>query len=369
MQFVSNMWWCHTLSALLALYKWNLPTRPTMDFPHDRLIPTWLHVQKLIQGNHDDATQWKHFPRYWPFARGIHRSPANSPHKGQWRGALMFSLICAWINGWVNNGEAGDLRRHRAHYDAIVMNNPDLHCWPLDLRFTTQRDSDAQDMSILCFVGYFSLVWNATCLTPMVWPRQVPEAGNPPVSLPSRCLTTRTSHCAHASRLRCWRLYWHRVDAGMSPHGGSQRRNCAGKWNVIGEGIRYGRCGQCHTYDCRYPDGSRLRGQGFHRGDLGSTARRRPGTWVRRNMMTSSNGNIFRVNGHLCGEFTGPWWIPHTKASDLRLNKRLSKQSWGWWFETLSRSLWRHHNELAKRQAYYLRPVLPTWINIKNMIK
>ena len=49
---------------------------------------------------------------------GIHRS---SPHKGQWRGGLMFSLICAWINGWLNNREAGDLRRHRAPYDVIVM--------------------------------------------------------------------------------------------------------------------------------------------------------------------------------------------------------------------------------------------------------
>ena len=69
---------------------------------------------------HDDVIKWKHFPRYWPFVRGIHRSPVNSPHNGQWRGAL-FSLICAWINGWVNNGDAGDLRRHRAHYDVIVM--------------------------------------------------------------------------------------------------------------------------------------------------------------------------------------------------------------------------------------------------------
>ena len=55
------------------------------------------------------------------FVRGIQRSPVNSPHKGQWRGALMFSLICAWINGWVNNREAGDLRRHHAHYDVTVM--------------------------------------------------------------------------------------------------------------------------------------------------------------------------------------------------------------------------------------------------------
>ena len=53
--------------------------------------------------------------------RGIHRSPVNSPHKGQWRGALMFSFICAWIYSWVNDYEAGDLRRHRAHYDVIVM--------------------------------------------------------------------------------------------------------------------------------------------------------------------------------------------------------------------------------------------------------
>ena len=74
---------------------------------------------------HDDVIKWKHFPRYWPFARGIHRSPVNSPHKGQWRGALMFSLNWAWINGWINNREAGDLRRYRAHYDVIVMN--DLH--------------------------------------------------------------------------------------------------------------------------------------------------------------------------------------------------------------------------------------------------
>ena len=51
--------------------------------------------------------------------------PVNSPHKGQWRGALMFSLICARINGWVNNGEAGDLRRRRAHYDVIVMSIPE----------------------------------------------------------------------------------------------------------------------------------------------------------------------------------------------------------------------------------------------------
>ena len=77
-----------------------------------------FHIKHITHG---DVIKWKHFPRYWPFVRGIHRSPVNSPHKGQWRGALMFTLICARINGWVNNGEAGDLRRNRAHYDVIVV--------------------------------------------------------------------------------------------------------------------------------------------------------------------------------------------------------------------------------------------------------
>ena len=71
--------------------------------------------------NHDDVIKWKHFPRYWPFAWGIHRSPINSPYKGQWRGTLMFSLICARINCWVHSREAGDLRHHHTHYDVIVV--------------------------------------------------------------------------------------------------------------------------------------------------------------------------------------------------------------------------------------------------------
>ena len=79
------------------------------------------HIKDLHVYLHDDVIKWKHFPRYWPFVRGIHRSPVNSPHKCQWCGVLMFSLICTWINGCINNGEAGDLRRHRAHYDVTVM--------------------------------------------------------------------------------------------------------------------------------------------------------------------------------------------------------------------------------------------------------
>ena len=71
---------------------------------------------------HDDVIKWKHFPRYWPFVRGIHRSPVNSQHKGQWRRALMFLFFYLRPNNvWVNNCEAGDLRHHRAHHDVIVM--------------------------------------------------------------------------------------------------------------------------------------------------------------------------------------------------------------------------------------------------------
>ena len=73
-----------------------------------------LSRESLIRWNstHDDVIKWKQFPRCWPFMRGIHRS----------RGALIFSLVCAWISGWVNDREAGGLRHHRAQYDVIVMN-------------------------------------------------------------------------------------------------------------------------------------------------------------------------------------------------------------------------------------------------------
>ena len=84
-------------------------------------IPWFLNMMIMHGSPHDDVIKWKHFPRYWPYARWIHRSPVNSPHKGQWRGALMFTLICTRINGWVNNRVAGDLRRHRAHSDVNVM--------------------------------------------------------------------------------------------------------------------------------------------------------------------------------------------------------------------------------------------------------
>ena len=78
----------------------------------------------------------------------------------------------------------------------------------------------------------------------------------------------------------------------------------------------------------------------------------------------------FRVTGHLWGEFTGPGEVPAQRPvtrnfdvfDDLRLNKRLNKQSWGWWFETLSRPLWRHCNELFSDITDFYRdcPPAPT---------
>ena len=109
--------WCHTYSSDFrvsddALQCCCLPLRT---------FPWWRH-------------QMETFSVLLAICAG--ESPGNSSHKGQWlwRGALMFSLICAWINGWVNNREAGDLRRHRAHYDVTVISClcPVLIEWPID---------------------------------------------------------------------------------------------------------------------------------------------------------------------------------------------------------------------------------------------
>ena len=101
---------CHLILRL------QLSIMTLMDFLLSRRIWWWRH-------------QMETFSASLAFVREIHRVPVNSPHKGQWRGALMFSLICVWINGWVNNGEAGDLRRHRGHYDVNVMWREFLNPW------------------------------------------------------------------------------------------------------------------------------------------------------------------------------------------------------------------------------------------------
>ena len=94
------------------------------------------------------------------------------------------------------------------------------------------------------------------------------------------------------------------------------------------------------------------------------------GRWCRKAiMMTSSNGNIFRVTGPLSGEFSGqspvtsefPPQRPVTRNFDvffdLHLNKRLSKLSRRWWSETPSRPLWRHCNDLSGYKHVWCMPV------------
>ena len=75
----------------------------------------------------------------------------NSPHKGQWRGDLMYSLICVRISGGINNSEAGDLRRHRAHYDVSVM----IYMW-LTCNNVINRQDYPPTLSKKCL--YFKVV-------------------------------------------------------------------------------------------------------------------------------------------------------------------------------------------------------------------
>ena len=86
-----------------------------------RCVTCVLVMDRYFGDMDDDVIKWKHYLRHWPFVRGIHRWPVDSPHKGQWRGALMFSLIYARTNDSANNLDIGDLRRYRTHYDVNVM--------------------------------------------------------------------------------------------------------------------------------------------------------------------------------------------------------------------------------------------------------
>ena len=77
---------------------------------------------------------------------GIHGSLVNSAHKGQWRRALKFSLICAWTNDWVNNRDAGDLRRHRANYDVTLMEWMDEWQWHLQEVYNVLKRTPAWNL-------------------------------------------------------------------------------------------------------------------------------------------------------------------------------------------------------------------------------
>ena len=110
---------------------------------------------------HIFITWWRHqmeiFSALLTLCEGIHWSPVDSPHKGQWLGALMFSLICTWTNSWAINPDAGDLRRQHNHYDVTVMNSVGHHTGSsndLSLNLTVQYHSIAEQILTFCQVEH-----------------------------------------------------------------------------------------------------------------------------------------------------------------------------------------------------------------------
>ena len=88
-----------------------------------RLLMTWsitVQYERITSWQYGDFIKWKHFPCYWPFVTGIHPSPVFCFTKAS-DAELLFSLILAWTNGLADNRDAGDLRRHHAHYDITVV--------------------------------------------------------------------------------------------------------------------------------------------------------------------------------------------------------------------------------------------------------
>ena len=135
---VTHVPWCMS-GSLIRSGEENVPGIPgacaSRNFAYLARDP-WIGVVRSLSNTqrtiwnmvrssseHDDVITWKHFPRYWPFVivRVIHWSPVDFPHKGQWYGALRFSLIYVQTNGWANNRDAGVLRPHRVYYDVTVM--------------------------------------------------------------------------------------------------------------------------------------------------------------------------------------------------------------------------------------------------------
>ena len=136
-----NLSYYHLLTqAVMPILDWG--TNQTVDL-FKSFNPAWsfkVFYIKLITDNKDfsygseigwDGAQYHEAGRYSMMTSSNgnifrvtgHLCREYSPHKSQWRGVLMFSLICVWINGQVNNREAGDLRRHRVHYDVTIMKN------------------------------------------------------------------------------------------------------------------------------------------------------------------------------------------------------------------------------------------------------
>ena len=154
---------------------WNEMTKRFFNKRHLKLSPKnfdQLVLGPLLcviscEGAHQKISWWRHQVETFSALQAICVVnspvwPVNSPHKGPWRGALMFSLICPWINSWVNNREAGDLRRQLVHYNVTVMLaiNGTAHP-PMVSHTPTSNGSWRQGIKgeMTC-TGYVALVWN-----------------------------------------------------------------------------------------------------------------------------------------------------------------------------------------------------------------
>ena len=116
-------------AVCLSVFLWSTPIKAWAKQSFRECVRPHTYINTPGQHGFSRANQhsslWRHqmatFPRYWSFVKWIHWSPVDSPHKSQGHGALMFPLICAWTNAWTNYPDAGDLRRHQAHYDVTLM--------------------------------------------------------------------------------------------------------------------------------------------------------------------------------------------------------------------------------------------------------
>ena len=98
-------WWTHKKGAIMKTMRWCNKSCATSN---KHICTTRPRLFNMVTASNVNI-----FLIIVPFVRGIHRSPVGSPHKGQRRRALMFSLICNWTDGWANDRQAGDLRRYR----------------------------------------------------------------------------------------------------------------------------------------------------------------------------------------------------------------------------------------------------------------
>ena len=181
--------------------------------------------------------------------RGIHMSPVNSPHKGQWRGAMMFSLTCAWINDWVNNREAGDLRRHRAHYDVTVMVQ-NLPCVYLSRCCMFSCYIGTQD--IKCFIYYIirqsGHIWCKVMLAPKIMRHHVLTSARQHTDEPNTCRCSQI-HCnKRPSRpWTPWYFSWRIVITIRDTILSFSRESIAPDWFVLGQVFK---CGPHNNLKC-----------------------------------------------------------------------------------------------------------------------